>query len=84
MYSTVKSDFGHHSKEVARLNNGSFGSPPACVLEAQDEIRRSWLQQPADEEINDVEQKIKILEQTAQIQTDAIQMELDKLHQDAN
>ena len=46
MYSTEKSDFGHHSKEVARLNNGSFGSPPACVLKAQDEIRRSWLQQP--------------------------------------
>ena len=43
---TAKTEFGHHAPGVARLNHGSFGSPPKSVLISQEEIRRSWLSQP--------------------------------------
>ena len=40
---TASTEFGHHAPGVARLNHGSFGSPPMSVLKAQEEIRKSWL-----------------------------------------
>ncbi|KAK3283748.1 hypothetical protein CYMTET_8571 [Cymbomonas tetramitiformis] len=39
-------DFAHHRVGVARLNHGSFGSPPAPVLEKAQEYRSEWLAQP--------------------------------------
>lgn len=40
------SDFAHHATGVARLNHGSFGSPPTPVLEAASAWRDDWLAQP--------------------------------------
>ena len=39
-------DFDHHAPGIARMNHGSFGSPPAPVLRATEEIRRRWLAHP--------------------------------------
>lgn len=38
--------FAYHPIDFSRLNHGSFGSPPVCVLEEVDRIRLDWLKQP--------------------------------------
>ncbi|KAJ7548296.1 hypothetical protein O6H91_07G006000 [Diphasiastrum complanatum] len=45
-HALIESQFAHHQKGIARLNNGSFGSSPARVLVAQAEWQQLWLQQP--------------------------------------
>ncbi|KAJ4783595.1 Pyridoxal phosphate (PLP)-dependent transferases superfamily protein [Rhynchospora pubera] len=42
----VASEFAHHETGMARLNNGSFGSCPASVLQAQAVYQRLFLAQP--------------------------------------
>ena len=39
-------DFAHHAKGVARLNHGSFGSPPLSVQRAEDRLRQRWRENP--------------------------------------
>ncbi|EFJ25765.1 hypothetical protein SELMODRAFT_232064 [Selaginella moellendorffii] len=39
-------EFSHHRQGIARINNGSFGSCPRSVLEAQQRWHRQWLEQP--------------------------------------
>ena len=38
--------FRHHNPKVLRLNNGSFGAAPTCVMNAVDEVRARWLAEP--------------------------------------
>jgi selenocysteine lyase/cysteine desulfurase len=38
--------FPHHKNDFIRLNNGSFGSPPASVLAQKRELETSWNAQP--------------------------------------
>ena len=47
-------EFAHQSADCHRVNNGSFGSAPKCVLEVQSEFRNKWLSQP-DEFLYDTE-----------------------------
>ncbi|KAH9313071.1 hypothetical protein KI387_028106 [Taxus chinensis] len=42
----IRKEFEHHEKGMSRLNNGSFGSCPASVLESQAKWAGLWLQQP--------------------------------------
>lgn len=42
----IRREFEHHEKGVARINNGSFGTCPASVLDSQAKWARLWLQQP--------------------------------------
>ncbi|XP_047306732.1 probable L-cysteine desulfhydrase, chloroplastic [Impatiens glandulifera] len=39
-------EFSHHRQDVARINNGSFGSCPASVIAAQKKWQRQYLQHP--------------------------------------
>jgi hypothetical protein len=39
-------DFPYHPVDFSRLNHGSFGSPPQCVLDEVDRLRLEWLRQP--------------------------------------
>ena len=42
----IRSEFSHHGLEIARVNNGSFGSCPDCVLTAQRRLQDLWLRHP--------------------------------------
>lgn len=42
----IRTEFAHHDAAVARVNNGSFGSCPATVLDAQARLQRLFLAQP--------------------------------------
>jgi hypothetical protein len=42
----IEREFAHHHPGVARLNNGSFGSAPRRVLDAQAEWNGRWLRHP--------------------------------------
>ncbi|KAM0903766.1 hypothetical protein ACQ4PT_018456 [Festuca glaucescens] len=42
----IRDEFAHHDPAVARVNNGSFGSCPASVLEEQGHWQRLFLAQP--------------------------------------
>lgn len=44
--SEVRSEFSHHDLKVARINNGSFGSCPSSILDAQRQWQRQFLEQP--------------------------------------
>ncbi|KAK9073781.1 hypothetical protein SSX86_006375 [Deinandra increscens subsp. villosa] len=44
----LRSEFSHHDPTVARINNGSFGSCPSSVIEAQQRYQLRFLQQPDD------------------------------------
>ncbi|KAI8531809.1 hypothetical protein RHMOL_Rhmol11G0164900 [Rhododendron molle] len=44
--SQVRSEFSHHDPDIARINNGSFGSCPKSVLAAQHEYQLKYLRQP--------------------------------------
>ncbi|KAI3752054.1 hypothetical protein L2E82_23182 [Cichorium intybus] len=44
----VRSEFSHHDPAVARINNGSFGSCPSSVIEAQQRYQLRFLEQPDD------------------------------------
>ena len=46
--SEIRSEFAHHDPTVARINNGSFGSCPASVIEAQRVWQLRFLAQPDD------------------------------------
>ena len=43
------SQFYHHSPDLIRLNNGSFGACPKFVLQTQRKFRAAWLSNPDDE-----------------------------------
>ncbi|XP_047306730.1 probable L-cysteine desulfhydrase, chloroplastic [Impatiens glandulifera] len=42
----IRSEFSHHRQDVARINNGSFGSCPASVIAAQKKWQHQFLQYP--------------------------------------
>ncbi|KAI4301591.1 hypothetical protein L6164_034854 [Bauhinia variegata] len=42
----IRQEFSHHQSGVARINNGSFGSCPQSVLDAQKKWQLRFLQQP--------------------------------------
>jgi selenocysteine lyase/cysteine desulfurase len=44
----IHHEFSHHNPNVARINNGSFGSCPGSVLAAQKNWQLQFLQQPDD------------------------------------
>ncbi|KAE9446720.1 hypothetical protein C3L33_21383, partial [Rhododendron williamsianum] len=44
--SQVRSEFSHHDPDIARINNGSFGSCPKSVLAAQHEYQLKYLRHP--------------------------------------
>ncbi|KAL5700425.1 L-cysteine desulfidase [Ranunculus cassubicifolius] len=44
--SQLVEEFSHHDAQVARINNGSFGSCPASILSAQSQWQLRFLQQP--------------------------------------
>ncbi|XVF80403.1 hypothetical protein PTKIN_Ptkin15bG0067700 [Pterospermum kingtungense] len=44
--SEIRVEFSHHHPRVARINNGSFGSCPGLVLEAQRQWQLQFLRQP--------------------------------------
>ncbi|KAJ8748668.1 hypothetical protein K2173_008113 [Erythroxylum novogranatense] len=44
----IREEFSHHKADFARINNGSFGSCPRSVLEAQRKWQQKFLQQPDD------------------------------------
>ncbi|XP_024991473.1 probable L-cysteine desulfhydrase, chloroplastic [Cynara cardunculus var. scolymus] len=44
----IRSEFSHHDRDVARINNGSFGSCPSSVIESQQCYQLRFLQQPDD------------------------------------
>ncbi|KAI4349804.1 hypothetical protein L6164_010358 [Bauhinia variegata] len=44
----IRQEFSHHQSGVARINNGSFGSCPRSVLDAQNKWQLRFLQQPDD------------------------------------
>ncbi|KAJ6320047.1 hypothetical protein OIU78_015440 [Salix suchowensis] len=44
----IHEEFSHHNPNVARINNGSFGSCPGSVLAAQKNWQLQFLQQPDD------------------------------------
>jgi hypothetical protein len=46
LQAVVAREFSRHEPGVARLNNGSFGSPPQCVLSNQAMWAQQWLQHP--------------------------------------
>ncbi len=46
LQAVVAREFSNHEPGVARLNNGSFGSPPQCVLSNQAMWAQQWLQHP--------------------------------------
>ncbi|XP_065859883.1 L-cysteine desulfhydrase [Euphorbia lathyris] len=44
----IREQFAHHLPAIARINNGSFGSCPRSVLDAQRRWQLKFLQQPDD------------------------------------
>lgn len=42
----IRTEFGHHQQGISRINNGSFGTCPASVLDSQAKWARLFLQQP--------------------------------------
>lgn len=44
--SEIRSEFAHHDPGVARINNGSFGSCPGSIIEAQKRYQIEFLKQP--------------------------------------
>ncbi|KDP23335.1 hypothetical protein JCGZ_23168 [Jatropha curcas] len=44
--SEIQSEFSHHDPDVARINNGSFGSCPQSVISAQRSLQLLFLRQP--------------------------------------
>ncbi|XP_071698385.1 probable L-cysteine desulfhydrase, chloroplastic [Rutidosis leptorrhynchoides] len=42
----IRSEFAHHDPNVARINNGSFGSCPNSVIQAQQQYQLRFLEQP--------------------------------------
>ncbi|CAN6467043.1 unnamed protein product [Victoria cruziana] len=42
----IRREFAHHDPDVARVNNGSFGSCPASILDAQRRWQYEFLKQP--------------------------------------
>ena len=44
----IREEFSHHQRGVARINNGSFGSCPRSVLNAQSIWQLRFLQHPDD------------------------------------
>ncbi|XP_031497196.1 probable L-cysteine desulfhydrase, chloroplastic [Nymphaea colorata] len=42
----IRREFAHHDPHVARVNNGSFGSCPASILDAQRRWQNEFLRQP--------------------------------------
>lgn len=47
-FEEIQEEFSHHERNVARINNGSFGSCPGSVLAAQREWQMLFLSQPDD------------------------------------
>lgn len=41
-----KEHFPHHVDTVVRLNNGSFGACPSCVMDAAEKYRQMWMERP--------------------------------------
>ncbi|KAK1418540.1 hypothetical protein QVD17_27685 [Tagetes erecta] len=54
----ILSEFSHHDPTIARINNGSFGSCPASVIEAQKRYQLRFLKQPDDFYFNHFTQSI--------------------------
>ena len=50
--------FPHHCPKTARLNNGSFGSAPNCVIETKHEFFNEWEKQPDDLYFNGIEKNL--------------------------
>lgn len=46
--SQIHQEFSHHDQNIARINNGSFGSCPTTILTAQKQWQLKFLQQPDD------------------------------------
>uniref|UniRef100_A0A7N0U862 Aminotransferase class V domain-containing protein n=1 Tax=Kalanchoe fedtschenkoi TaxID=63787 RepID=A0A7N0U862_KALFE len=44
----IRAEFAHHDPDTTRINNGSFGSCPSSVLEAQRKWQLEFLKQPDD------------------------------------
>ncbi|KAI7745066.1 hypothetical protein M8C21_034032, partial [Ambrosia artemisiifolia] len=44
----IHNEFAHHQSNVARINNGSFGSCPASIISSQKQWQLKFLQQPDD------------------------------------
>ncbi|KAL1825761.1 hypothetical protein DCAR_0313937 [Daucus carota subsp. sativus] len=44
--SEIRSEFAHHDPGTARINNGSFGSCPGSIIEAQRRYQLEFLKQP--------------------------------------
>ncbi|PON75809.1 Glycine dehydrogenase (decarboxylating) [Trema orientale] len=56
--SEIRSEFAHHDPAIARINNGSFGSCPGFVMEAQRAWQRKYLAQPDDFYVNGLKKGI--------------------------
>ncbi|KAK4282620.1 hypothetical protein QN277_013976 [Acacia crassicarpa] len=56
--SELREEFSHHQSGVARINNGSFGSCPRSVLDAQNKWLHRFLQQPDDFFVNTLQKAI--------------------------
>ncbi|XP_042476136.1 probable L-cysteine desulfhydrase, chloroplastic [Macadamia integrifolia] len=56
--SEIREEFLHHEPGVARINNGSFGSCPASILDAQKQWQLRFLQQPDDFYFNQLQKGI--------------------------
>ncbi|KAI3827266.1 hypothetical protein L1987_01338 [Smallanthus sonchifolius] len=54
----IRSEFSHHNPTVARINNGSFGSCPTSVIEAQQRYQLRFFQQPDDFYLNHLKPSI--------------------------
>ncbi|KAK4482640.1 hypothetical protein RD792_009804 [Penstemon davidsonii] len=56
--SEIREEFSHHSPDVARINNGSFGSCPASIIAAQKGWQLRFLRQPDDFFFNNLQSQI--------------------------
>lgn len=56
--SEIASEFSHHDPNVARINNGSFGSCPNSVIEAQRRWQLTYLAQPDSFYFNELKKGI--------------------------
>lgn len=54
----IRDEFSHHAADVARINNGSFGSCPATVIAAQRQWQLKFLRQPDDFYFNHLQPNI--------------------------
>ena len=55
-----KKHFSHHSANVLRVNNGSFGACPDCVLLEQNKIRKKWFAEPDSEWLQEIPKGIEL------------------------